>query len=131
MISFSITSIICLAYILVGLSEALLFVKGPSLVTVVKRSDFMAIVTRGLTDSAIASVLLHPSASYARGRATLEQSYDRYASRIITGGVFYKNDFKKAMDKNDWAFLKVGSPTNTISRFSSLYSRYKSLFCIP
>lgn len=43
----------------------------------------------------------------ARGRATLEQAYDRYSERIIDGGKFYKNDLKNMIAKEDYAAIKV------------------------
>jgi len=76
--------------------------------TNISRHDFIMDTVK--SGAVIASILVsQPSSVTARGRATLEQSYDRYAPRIITGGSFYKNEFKKAIDKNDWAFLKVRS----------------------
>lgn len=43
----------------------------------------------------------------ARGRATLEQAYERYSSRIIGGGTFYKTKLKAMIAKEDWAGIKV------------------------
>ena len=51
-------------------------------------------------------LLLSPGPALARGRATLEYSYDRYAPRIVAGGQFYANDFRKLVEKNDWAGIK-------------------------
>jgi hypothetical protein len=50
--------------------------------------------------------LLTPEPAYARGRATLEKSYQRYSPRIIAGGVFYGGDLRQLVEKNDWAGLK-------------------------
>ena len=74
----------------------------------IARPDFIDILTRGIAGSTVTSILLSPSVSSARGRATLEQAYDRYVPRVIAGGEFYKNELKKAIDKNDWSSLKVG-----------------------
>ena len=43
----------------------------------------------------------------ARGRATLEFAIDRYYPRLEAGGAFYASDLKKAIEKNDWAAIKV------------------------
>jgi hypothetical protein len=43
-----------------------------------------------------------PHVAAARGRATLEQAYDRYAVRIKTGGAFYQNDLKMLVATADW-----------------------------
>jgi hypothetical protein len=107
------------ALLLLSFTEAFVLVKSPISFrnnkpadavdsTRITRHEFMDTLTRGVTDTVIASILLQPSISSARGRATLEQSYDRYAPRISAGGTFYKNELKKAIEKNDWAFLKVG-----------------------
>jgi hypothetical protein len=79
--------------------------------TEITRPNFIDIITKGAAGAVTTSILLHPSPLSARGRATLEQSYDRYAPRIIAGGAFYKNELKKAIDKNDWIFLKVSECT--------------------
>jgi hypothetical protein len=42
----------------------------------------------------------------ARGRATLEQAYDRYTPRIITGGAFYKSQMRALIANNDWQGIK-------------------------
>jgi len=42
----------------------------------------------------------------ARGRATLEKSYERYAPRIRAGGEFYAKDLRKLVEQNDWAGIK-------------------------
>jgi hypothetical protein len=42
----------------------------------------------------------------ARGRATLEQSYDRYVPRITAGGEFYGSDFRKIVERSDWAGIR-------------------------
>ena len=50
-----------------------------------------------------------PTPAQARGRATLEQSYERYAPRIVAGGKFLATDFRKMVEKNDWAGLKAAT----------------------
>jgi len=50
-----------------------------------------------------------PSSAWARGRATLEASYDRYVGRIIDGGKFYSTDLKKMIEKGDWAAIKAAT----------------------
>jgi hypothetical protein len=53
------------------------------------------------------SMILSPSqAAFARGRATLEQAYDRYTPRIVAGGAFYKKDLRDLVAKNDFVGLK-------------------------
>lgn len=42
----------------------------------------------------------------ARGRATLEQSYERYYPRIKTGGEFYNTELRKLVQSSDWAGIK-------------------------
>ena len=42
----------------------------------------------------------------ARGRATLEYSYERYVPRIIAGAEFYKKDFQGLVARNDWKGIK-------------------------
>lgn len=46
-----------------------------------------------------------PQTAEARGRATLEQTYDRYTPRIIAGGAFFASDLRKLVEKNDWEGL--------------------------
>jgi hypothetical protein len=53
------------------------------------------------------SLLLLPAPALARGRATLEYSYDRYVPRILAGGQFYGSEFRKLVEKSDWAGIKV------------------------
>lgn len=51
---------------------------------------------------AVGTVLVSSQPAYARGRATLEQSYDRYTPRILDGGKFYKSELYGAVAKGDW-----------------------------
>ena len=71
------------------------------------RSEFL----NTLSNLAIcgAGVAFAPSFSYARGRGTLKESYDRYTPRIISGGKFYKNELKKLIEKNDWKSIKLAT----------------------
>ena len=55
------------------------------------------------------STLSFSSPAEARGRATLEQSYDRYTPRIIAGGQFFSSDFRKMIEKNDWNAIKAAT----------------------
>ncbi len=58
--------------------------------------------------AAVTSLSLMPTdPALARGRATLEQAYDRYFTRINDGGVFYKTTLKTMVAKDDWAGIKV------------------------
>jgi hypothetical protein len=50
-----------------------------------------------------------PIPAMARGRATLDQTYDRYTPRIIAGGRFYASDLRQMVEKNDWAGLKAAT----------------------
>lgn len=45
----------------------------------------------------------------ARGRATLEFSYDRYTPRLLAGGQFFATDLRQAIAKNDWAAIKAAT----------------------
>lgn len=60
---------------------------------------------KGLSVSVVSSVLLKDPA-YARGRATLEKAYERYVPRIEAGGAFYGTDFRKLVERSDWAGIK-------------------------
>ncbi|CAB9528318.1 expressed unknown protein [Seminavis robusta] len=69
--------------------------------TDISRDDF-------LKTSAVVSIAaaILPSPAMARGRATLEYSYDRYTPRIVEGGKFYTGDLKKLVEKSDWSGIK-------------------------
>lgn len=43
-----------------------------------------------------------PPSAYARGRATLEQSYERYAPRIKAGGAFYGKELRSLVERGDF-----------------------------
>ena len=51
-------------------------------------------------------VLTTGSPVHARGRATLDQAYDRYTPRIIAGGQFFKKDLRDLVAKNDFQGIK-------------------------
>ena len=72
------------------------------------RSDFLSNVAI-LAGVSTISVLSLSSPAEARGRATLQQAYDRYTPRIIAGGEFYVSDFRTMIEKNDWAGLKAAT----------------------
>eukprot|EP00531_Pseudo-nitzschia_arenysensis_P005114 CAMPEP_0116144012 /NCGR_PEP_ID=MMETSP0329-20121206/15757_1 /TAXON_ID=697910 /ORGANISM="Pseudo-nitzschia arenysensis, Strain B593" /LENGTH=258 /DNA_ID=CAMNT_0003639371 /DNA_START=75 /DNA_END=851 /DNA_ORIENTATION=+ len=58
--------------------------------------------------AAVTSISLMPTdPALARGRATLEQAYDRYYPRIADGGTFYKTTLKAMIAKEDWSGIKV------------------------
>lgn len=68
------------------------------------RADVLSTISRAAATVAAgsAATVLTPSPSFARGRATLEAAYDRYTPRIVAGGHFYAQDFKKMIEKNDF-----------------------------
>ena len=51
--------------------------------------------------------LIAPPPANARGRATLEQSYERYSPRIRAGGTFYATDLKKLVASADFEGVKL------------------------
>ena len=52
------------------------------------------------------SLLWNTQPASARGRATLERSYERYSPRIRAGGTFYGTDLRQLVAKSDWAGIK-------------------------
>jgi len=68
------------------------------------RQDFLSAAVVSTAASVIFSTA---EPAQARGRATLEFAIDRYYPRLEAGGSFYTNDLKKAIEKNDWAAIKV------------------------
>lgn len=71
-------------------------------VSELSRVEFLrnvALVTVGATTS---SLVFPMEPAMARGRATLEFTYERYVPRIIAGGEFYKKDFQALVAKADW-----------------------------
>ena len=69
------------------------------------RDDFLKSYAL-LAGVGLSSLLVFPFPALARGRATLEQSYDRYTPRIIAGGEFYGGEFRKLVEKSDWKGIK-------------------------
>lgn len=55
------------------------------------------------------TLVASPIDAGARGRATLESALDRYYPRLEAAGVFYANDLKRAIEKNDWAAIKAAT----------------------
>ena len=67
------------------------------------RKDFISeVVVAG-------TVLVSSQPACARGRATLEQAYDRYTPRIVDGGQFYKKDLYGAIAKGDWRGIETAT----------------------
>jgi hypothetical protein len=64
--------------------------------------------TLALTTVAVstAGFLVQPQPALATGRATLDQSYQRYAPRIRAGGDFYGGELKQLVLKSDWTGIK-------------------------
>ena len=58
------------------------------------RGDFLATAAAAVASTALVTPI---QPAYARGRATLEAAYDRYAPRIIEGGAFYKSQLYGAI----------------------------------
>lgn len=72
--------------------------------TMVTRHDFMVSASAALTAGTLLTFL--PDAALARGRATLEQSYERYVPRIKAGGEFYGKELRSLVGASDWAGIK-------------------------
>eukprot|EP00568_Trieres_chinensis_P010181 CAMPEP_0183293778 /NCGR_PEP_ID=MMETSP0160_2-20130417/2344_1 /TAXON_ID=2839 ORGANISM="Odontella Sinensis, Strain Grunow 1884" /NCGR_SAMPLE_ID=MMETSP0160_2 /ASSEMBLY_ACC=CAM_ASM_000250 /LENGTH=206 /DNA_ID=CAMNT_0025454957 /DNA_START=112 /DNA_END=729 /DNA_ORIENTATION=- len=81
------------------------------------RRDFLSAATTATATTASA-VLLTAAVSFtaaaplpasARGRATLEQSYDRYVPRIVSGGSYYKSDLRTHIERNDFGAIKAAT----------------------
>lgn len=69
------------------------------------RADFLSKVTLTTILSTFSTV----APASARGRATLESSYERYSPRISAGGTFFATSLRKAIEKNDWASIKLAT----------------------
>ena len=69
------------------------------------RADFLSKVALTTVLSTLATV----APASARGRATLESSYERYTPRISAGGAFFATSLRKAIEKNDWASIKLAT----------------------
>jgi hypothetical protein len=70
------------------------------------RLEFMQTVAVSTIAASTAGFLVQPQPALATGRATLDQSYQRYAPRIRAGGDFYGGEFKQLVLKGDWAGIK-------------------------
>ena len=78
--------------------------------TPIKRNDFLtntATAASALTTSLILTTPASPA--IARGRASLENAYDRYVPRINEGGKFYKSQLYAALAKGDWKALSAAT----------------------
>mmetsp|Transcript_9677 Transcript_9677/g.13828 ORF Transcript_9677/g.13828 Transcript_9677/m.13828 type:complete len:247 (+) Transcript_9677:116-856(+) len=71
----------------------------------VDRKDFLATSASVITGA----VLVNSQPANARGRATLEQAYDRYTPRIVEGGQFYKSDLYAAISKSNWKAIQAAT----------------------
>lgn len=70
------------------------------------RKDFLKSLAVATTFTTTSSWLWCNEPAVARGRATLEQSYERYVPRITAGGDFFGSDFRKLVERSDWAGIK-------------------------
>jgi len=70
------------------------------------RADFLR-KSSSIVAAAASLSLLPIDSALARGRATLEQAYERYSARIIGGGTFYKTKLKTLIAKDDWAGIQA------------------------
>ena len=67
------------------------------------RADFLKLATT----VTISGSFMTPEAASARGRATLDYTYERYTPRINAGTKFYSSDFRKLIERADFAGIKV------------------------
>lgn len=70
------------------------------------RLEFLQTAAVGAAATSLALLTSQPEPALARGRATLDQTYDRYAPRVKAGGEFYANDLKKLIAAADFAGIK-------------------------
>lgn len=81
---------------------------SPDLIGQPTRSDFVRHATFIVAGAAAgAGIVTSSEPASARGRATLEQAYDRYTPRILAGGDFYKDKLKSMIAKDDFAGIKA------------------------
>lgn len=73
------------------------------------RADFLSASAAFALAGAGGGLLLDPTPASARGRATLEQSYDRYTPRIVAGGQFYSSELRNAVAKGDWKAIEAAT----------------------
>jgi len=72
------------------------------------RADFLSSLPVAVA-VAVGTSVSFPDNAVARGRATLEYSYERYTPRIQAGGTFYASTLRKLIEKNDWAGIKAAT----------------------
>ena len=93
-------------------------------VDTVNRKDFFkaaSLVTIGLLG------VVEPA--FATGRATLEQTYERYAPRIRAGGEFYQGEFKQMIAKGDFKAIKEATEGVPPRKKGDLQVCFLSHFC--
>jgi hypothetical protein len=73
-------------------------------VEISSRQDFFKHVTAASVAVGVSLIRAEPAA--ARGRATLEKSFERYAPRVRAGGKFYATELRTLVGKNDWVGIK-------------------------
>jgi len=106
-------TIVLISIILLGFSQALALIYQTTRTS--NNDSFSAaknpipsrrqFVTGGIVGTIVGQI----KPAHSRGRATLEQSYDRYSPRILAGVKFYSKDLKKAISKSDWASIKAAT----------------------
>jgi hypothetical protein len=72
----------------------------------VNRKDFLVASTLSVV-GVTTSLLSNVEPASARGRATLEKTYERYAPRIRAGTSFYANELRQMVAKDDFASIKL------------------------
>ena len=92
----------------------------------VDRKDF--IKTASAAATVVGLVGLGGEPAFATGRATLEQSYERYAPRIVAGGAFYQGDLKQMVASADWEGIKAATGNVPARQKEDLSVRYLVLF---
>jgi hypothetical protein len=84
--------------------------QSPPIPDVSSRADFMknaAVMTTTGAATIILAAVAAPEPAFARGRATIEYTYDRYTPRILAGGQFYAKDLRTLIGNNDWAGIQA------------------------
>lgn len=71
------------------------------------RQDFIKTVSMAGATLMVSNTLFMPDAAYARGRATLEKTYERYSPRIREGSKFYGTELRSMVAKDDWTGIKL------------------------
>lgn len=77
--------------------------------TPIKRNDFLANTSAAATLTTSFILTTPTSPATARGRASLENAYDRYVPRINEGGKFYKSQLYPVLSKGDWKALSAAT----------------------